>query len=506
GDLEADTAASSSSDQKEVVFEDFESGYDGWKVKGKAFGKRPARGTLPRQQKVSGFVGRGLVNSYVGGDNSTGTMTSKPFTVRHRYIHLRVGGGNHKGRTCVNLRVDGRTVQSATGRADETLFPVTWDVSALKGKKATIQIVDNQRGGWGHINVDQIVFSDHKKASAVAASVKPPVSAAVLKAVAQKHQLDTATLGRWVVALADPKIRQDPTHPIHVWSVLAAAPDAPAFAQAKDELLKKPAAPRREPLPFRRDDARLLGDFDNGKLDGWFITGEAFKQSPTTLEWDPTTGGLTDPDTLHGGLYGRNLQGVLRSPTFTLNRKVHLRIKAENVQVRLIIEGYQMQPFNGLLFNGTNIKKLNTKGRYKWISMTSGLHLGTKAYVEIIDHGNGYAVLDQAWVDGYAKENSASRSSADRPDGNAPNLIPAASFDSINALAESLGRAWEEATGRWSKRRATGADRRLIAWAIGNNLIAVGSETLGPIRKQMQQIDGRVPKPRYVFAMTEGTP
>lgn len=36
----------------------------------------------------------------------------------------------------------------------------SWDVTDLLGKPATIQIVDNRRGGWGHINVDQIVQSD----------------------------------------------------------------------------------------------------------------------------------------------------------------------------------------------------------------------------------------------------------------------------------------------------------------------------------------------------------
>ena len=35
-----------------------------------------------------------------------------------------------------------------------------WDVGAFQNQTAHIEIVDEQKGGWGHINVDQIEFSD----------------------------------------------------------------------------------------------------------------------------------------------------------------------------------------------------------------------------------------------------------------------------------------------------------------------------------------------------------
>lgn len=143
------------------VFEDFEKAdYKGWTLTGNAFGKRPSRGTEAGQQPVSGFAGRGLVNTFIAGDGPQGTATSKPFAIKRRYIGFLIGGGAHADRTCINLRVDGKVVRTATGKNLEALEPASWDVADLKDKSAVIEIVDKSSEGWGHVNIDQIVFAD----------------------------------------------------------------------------------------------------------------------------------------------------------------------------------------------------------------------------------------------------------------------------------------------------------------------------------------------------------
>lgn len=144
-----------------TLFEDFEKkSYEGWTLTGEAFGKQPSRGTEAGQQPVSGFAGRGLVNTFIAGDGPQGMATSKPFRIERRYIGFLVGGGAHTGKTCINLKVDGQVVRTATGKNVEALEPASWDVADLKGKEAVVEIVDRESGGWGHINVDQILFSD----------------------------------------------------------------------------------------------------------------------------------------------------------------------------------------------------------------------------------------------------------------------------------------------------------------------------------------------------------
>ncbi|MFF7262013.1 GH32 C-terminal domain-containing protein [Streptomyces sp. NPDC008159] len=147
------------------VLADFDGGtYGDWTATGDAFGPAPATGTLPGQQQVSGFQGGGLVNTFLNGDAGTGTLTSPEFTLDKRYVNFLIGGGNHPvgsaAPTALELLVDGQVVRSATGKDAEALEAASWDVRDLAGKKARIRVVDDNTGGWGHINVDQITLSD----------------------------------------------------------------------------------------------------------------------------------------------------------------------------------------------------------------------------------------------------------------------------------------------------------------------------------------------------------
>lgn len=77
--------------------------------------------------------------------------------------HLVLGAEPAQARsdeTSVNLVVDGEVVRTATGRNSEHLDWTSWDVSEFAGREASIRVVDNNRFGWGHILVDQVMFSD----------------------------------------------------------------------------------------------------------------------------------------------------------------------------------------------------------------------------------------------------------------------------------------------------------------------------------------------------------
>ena len=169
------------SQDDDLLIADFEgTTYGDWKTTGEAFGPRPARGTLPGQMSVTGFQGKGLVNSYYGGDRTTGTLTSPPLTIQRKHIHFLVGGGKYPGTTCINLIIAGKVVRTATGPNDrsggsEKLAWATWDVAEFLNQQAVIQIVDQRTGGWGHINVDHLLQSNRQQEMSQEVQEKPTV-------------------------------------------------------------------------------------------------------------------------------------------------------------------------------------------------------------------------------------------------------------------------------------------------------------------------------------------
>ena len=161
--------SSSSPRAQDIQINTFEATtYGAWTTTGTAFGTGPALGTLPGQGTVTGYQGSRLVNTFLGGDASTGTLTSTPFTIQRKYVRFLIGGGNQRGKTCMNLIVNGQVMRSAVGMGDrEDLSALQWNVSDLVNSNATVQIVDTATGGWGHINVDQIVMTDTSLGSVV---------------------------------------------------------------------------------------------------------------------------------------------------------------------------------------------------------------------------------------------------------------------------------------------------------------------------------------------------
>jgi len=164
------------------VFADFEGKtYGAWKAEGQAFGAGPAKGTLPRQMRVSGMRGKGMVNTFLNGDRSTGSLTSPEFTIKTDTITFLIGGGQHRN-TALELLVAGRPVRHATGRNSEAMQVDMLDVREFRGKSARLRIVDRNTGGWGHVLVDHISFTnqrgtgDVRKIAAVDTGLAPEVT------------------------------------------------------------------------------------------------------------------------------------------------------------------------------------------------------------------------------------------------------------------------------------------------------------------------------------------
>jgi hypothetical protein len=471
---------------KSEVFADFEGeNFGAWTAEGDAFGDRPTLGALSKQQEIEGVQGVALANSFHKDDDGTGAVTSPEFMVRLPYIHFLIAGGKNADQTGVFITVNGDTVRRAAGRNDERLRWNTWDVRDLEGKTARIVVSDKSKGGWGHVEVDQIIFSE----SPVAAPVARPVAV-----VAREYKLDEARLGRWTRLLSSEDVAE-PAHPLHIWARLAGV-DEKGFAQAREAVARESS---ETPLAA---DTIVFETFDGPDFKGWFRSGQAFGDATTRAgEWNVASGAFVAGGAADSGALAPQMQGTLRSPTFTLDHdSIHFRMKGHGGQVRLIVARYMLRESNPLLFENT-WKDANSDD-YVWVNMTGGLGKwkGDEAYIEIVDDGDGSIAVDEIRF-----------ANGSPPSTPAPRAERAMANDQGIGSAESLADAYagwtERALAHWDDRALDSED---AAWL---NLLREAD--LADIRgydKKMGALSERVaaavkdtPAPIRALAITEGT-
>lgn len=141
----------------------------------------------------------------------------------------------------------------------------------------------------------------------------------------------------------------------------------------------------------------LFADFSQGLPQGWTTTGSAFNgDRRSTVAVGSVRHRLGSAGFSSGDLSNR-LRGSLYSPTFKITHPdILIRIAGEGARVRLVIDGYVMMEFNGLLFRGID-RKVDTKGDFQWIRLGEDAHryIGKHAYIEVMDQGDGWFVIDQ---------------------------------------------------------------------------------------------------------------
>jgi hypothetical protein len=127
---------------------DFESGsWDGWEIRGDAFGLSPNGGPARFQPPVGPFRGLYFANSGNPTARATGRAISPEFLVSASPLRLLVGGGNSPA-LAAQLLVDGRPARSATGSGDDELREVVWDVADLVGRRCRLALVDEDGDGY----------------------------------------------------------------------------------------------------------------------------------------------------------------------------------------------------------------------------------------------------------------------------------------------------------------------------------------------------------------------
>ena len=461
----------------DVVFADFEqSSYVGWEVSGDAFGKAPAQGGFPRQQQVSGYNGKQLVNTYRDNDNLQGRLVSENFLVKHNSISFLIGGGNFAGKTCMNLVIDGKTVRTATGRNNEKLLPASWDVSEFKGRTARIEIVDEQQGGWGHVSVDQILFTSD--------SSLPGLRRDLTK-VAAEFKCDPHVLSRWIGRLKDDSSTKG-------GSALL-VPSLLARHGSNGDAILKDWGQLTQPPPGK-DETTPFAELRTGLPEDWFVNGHAFEgmtpKSGTGLEWRGKDTVLNAGEGLSSATLSTELRGTLLSPTFELKHpEILVKVAGQATRMRLIIDGYQMYEFNGLLFGGAK-QNIETNGEFRWLRFSGDMHRyqGHRMHIEFLDEGNGWFNVQEVR---FANRRGANPAGEPVHDVNV-SLAGDVRFDGSR----------EQVVAKWAAQIAKdSALESSVAMSIGLSSEADAEDSLEAFRKAAQGIAAPTP----VLAIMDGT-
>ena len=306
-----------------------------------------------------------------------------------------------------------------------------------------------------------------------------------VQATAQRHGLDSKILDRWIaeVRAATPTTSN---HPLRPW--LDA--DTPASLNSKAQVpATAPKTTHPPPWTVRPDPAT------------WKVSGQAFRTTGSTLDtWRVGSMGLEFlPSSIaHSGRWAPNLQGTLRSPTFTLTHNhLHLRVAGRSSKIRLIIARYGLREFNPLLFESTQID-VDAGADFTWRSISSGLHRhrGRLAYLELLDDGDGFVALDQM----------VSTDDPNPPTQPERVWIPETKNPSITK-ADALEQAIHAGIGSWTRGTPDLPELLLASSLWHRGLLDWGSseKALSPLVDPIRSAARQLPNPMRSLAMTDGS-
>ncbi len=335
------------------------------------------------------------------------------------------------------------------------------------------------------------------------------------------QSLDQALLQRWIDTLRHDSINRPSSPLFAIKKLVESDGDQDAVQSLKDLLNNKQkiAAEQNQKL---KQDSILFADFSKGIPDDWFATGLAFEKLHDSNKMLNANAELELTSVASSNRLANRLAGSLRSPTFEITGdQVLYHYRGENIQVRIVIDGFMLDTFNGLLF-GDMTKTLPKSDDYRWAIQSGDLrnYKGHRAYIEINDLGEGWAAIDEI------------RFASGQPEIEEPNPLnstiaewanSANAEDIVNAAVNGLSGFLPEAMAKLDCNSVNG-----LNWILRNQLepsfttttvpTAISSSSSSVPRKVNLENDWRVafekcqslaqelPLPERVIAMCDGSP
>lgn len=341
------------------------------------------------------------------------------------------------------------------------------------------------------------VLSGTPKSTDIAAEVSPTAKRPI-KAVAQEFGVSDDQLQRWVTALSDDESKSV-SHPLYLkQALLAAEQDFAARLGDAKRNLEMAVANRIE---YGKNN-RLVGDFATD-ASGWFAHDNFnIGSAAGSLDIRGDVARMVPVGMAHSGRLSNRLRGTLRSPTFDFDHtNIYYRMRGGDVAARLILDGYYMFDFNGLLFGGFRLDLKNDAANdVRWHHQAGDIrrYTGHKAYVQIDDQGDGFAVLDEVWTsNGPAPTERANETAL---------AISGQAIGNAAQLAAAYAKSISAASAAWKKKSLDRASSELLDWALKHKLISAPDDKWTELKSRYTEAEKRIPAPEQILTMTDGTP
>lgn len=459
------------------LIDDFELGMDKWTLAHRDANASPITTIEVNASSPQGGRGAKWFDTRMYDTNESLTWVSPNFQIELPFLNLLIGG-SRSPLNLIELIVDGKVALHTSPKTKQRLSPVSLDASQLVGKTGRLRI------SW---KVPQPFFLDHIVFASRAWNDKRPPEPTPAEISALSEQPDTPLplLNKWIELVHSTR---NPDHwtPEKILQDLILRP-----GQTKPQNWSKLDDLQSEYFAS----STAFADFSKGELpEGWLATGLAFQATDKRgLRFDKRRP-FIEHASIDSSLFGKKQVGTLRSPTFTIDQNIHIRLNAEKSMVRLVIENYGMAIHNELLFKGTlykeNSRQTNGLGAYKWIQFAEDSirkYAGKRAYLEFIDNGNGYAQVEQVRFS------------------NAP--LPHSFHPLVRQLSESgIPQSIEEA-GSLLRQAWQSGDPEILNWFFHRGL--ADSTMLNPEANHLinsgEKLTTDLPAPRFALTMSQTT-
>jgi len=224
-------------------------------------------------------------------------------------------------------------------------------------------------------------------AAQVATNLSPAIVSNLVQSVALDRHLDAARLGHWVQALGDKGVASA-THPLFAWSAIAGGSglcDAAVFRERLPGVLA--VLGKTSPVPASPTGG-VFAVFSGRDFAGWSVEDEAFGQAPAPvgdfIVGDPAQPVITllSEPSASSAIFSRRLEGVLRSPTFTIQQRyIHIRAAGHQSRLNIRVDNFTMimDPIYG------SLRRMLNSGGLQWITVDLEAWRGHRAYLEFDD-------------------------------------------------------------------------------------------------------------------------